>query len=229
MNQIKEYTVIGEISGSAQMDEFLCAYGAIVPSREDRTNQDREDFGFNCFLKWWNKTNRDFPIKLFCAMKSGASPDFLIALEKKVVGVEITEVTGTRTQQVLSATREHSGEIIDLYSATRPTGPINDSILTPGQRLTSRGWEGAEVEEEFADLCISAIARKEGKLAGYCRCDEQYLVLMDNSCLPMVDHTQSLALIQERIASRQASSEFDAILLFHNSGIFICEMPSVKA
>ncbi len=138
--------------------------------QEHNSSKIHELFCLNIFLLGSFKLKKiSYPIKIFS--RQSQSPDFTITYGKqnKEIGLEHTKAALESFKVAQSEGKKHpDGSRIELccYSPFEKisTKQSDIGIVHPGDPLERKGWDGNQVEREWAEIILSAIKKKTALL-----------------------------------------------------------------
>jgi hypothetical protein len=146
-------------------------------------------------------------------------PDFYLIVGKRRVGIEITEaIQPDYARARVLPEAQSRGSIIDpsLFKWGAPRKSVDElrSIVSETE-LKGPGWEGNEVEVEWAAAVIEVIERKTEKLRskGFRKFDENWLAVYDNLNSFALEMSEVSCMLIESMRAYWSGDSFDRVFI----------------
>lgn len=202
----------------------------VLPRTKGRTNEQREMWSICRLLASLSYTELpSYPLSL----KKSEGPDFILTLDQKNVGVEITEsIPPTYAECLALRDKEKSDALIDV-SHFRIGSPRRSKEelrkLIHCTVMSGSGWEGDSAECEWAMWIHDAIKRKLAKLRKYQKFPSHWLLIYDNLPLPAgLNDDKTIGYLTELLSACPDVSKFSRIFVEKSSIIMEIETGNIE-
>lgn len=188
---------------------------SVPPRTEGRTTEHCQRWSICRFLSTFADGDLlHYPLRL----EPGDRPDFVLALHKVPVGIEVTEAVPTDLARV-DALQEYRGyDVVRFFQRFRPGEPTRSlseiDRIARGKALGEL-WVGNSVETDWADVMtyFSLVKADRFRQPGFRRFDTNWLLIYDNWELPALNELKAAQLFQAKLASLDPSLPFDRVFV----------------
>jgi hypothetical protein len=208
----------------------------VLPRGQGRTKEQAENWVLrNLFATLASTEHFDYPIQ----PHRGERPDCILTTANGTIGIEVTEVmTEAYARAEVIRDREFPSVPVDpsLFrpgKAPQTSAEIRDLLRASGGRLRGRGWEGDDVETEWADAVAAAIEHKEAILnSSTFDCQSRnWLALYDNhpvttAGLDLPSGVAKLTALLDHRAHQPV--RFDTVTIESTTGLVLLTSPVVR-
>ncbi len=216
--------------------ERLARVDIKVPRRhQGRKTEHTESWSVCRFLATFASTPLfSYPFQI----SKGERPDFRFQFGQRIVGAETTEAVSRQLAHYSSLMgaenerRRRAGEndermaLIDSWQF-RPGHPKHSNATLQKMLCqheldpTSEGWVGNEAEKDWVAGIAEVISAKSesARKPGYCRNDENWLIIYDNLSLPAIHLDEALPLFLEKMREENRRGEFSQVFIEQGQSI----------